>query len=87
MVNLALASFLHMYDISTPLNAPVDMTESLGLTNMKATPLEVLITPLLRTFRVLWINDSCLIEFMDRLKYCDDMVFLVFLFHFFDATV
>ena len=45
MVHLALASFLHMYDISTPSNAPVDMTESPGLTNLKATPLEVLITP------------------------------------------
>ncbi|XP_059454115.1 cytochrome P450 CYP82D47-like [Corylus avellana] len=45
MVYFALASFLHMYDISTPLNAPVDMTETPGLTNMKATPLEVLITP------------------------------------------
>ena len=45
MVHLALASFLHMYDISTPLNVKVDMTESFGLTNLKATPLEVLITP------------------------------------------
>ncbi len=45
MVHLALASFIHMYEISTPLNAPVDMTESPGLTNLKATPLEVLITP------------------------------------------
>ena len=45
MVHLALASFLHMYDISTPSNVKVNMTESFGLTNMKATPLEVLITP------------------------------------------
>jgi len=45
MVHLTLASFLHMYDISTPSNAPVDMTGSPGLTNLKATPLEVLITP------------------------------------------
>ena len=45
MVHLALASFLHMYDISTPSNVKVDMTESFGLTNLKATPLEVLITP------------------------------------------
>ena len=48
MVHLALASFLHMYDISTPSNVKVDMTESSGLTNLKATPLEVLITPRLR---------------------------------------
>ena len=45
MVHLALASFLHMYGISTPSNVKVDMTESFGLTNLKATPLEVLITP------------------------------------------
>ena len=45
MVHLALASFLHMYDMSTPSNVKVDMTESFGLTNLKATPLEVLITP------------------------------------------
>jgi cytochrome P450 len=45
MVHLVLTSFLHMYDISMPSNAPVDMTESLGLMNLKATPLEVLITP------------------------------------------
>ena len=45
MVHLALASFLHIYDISTPSNVKVDMTESSGLTNLIATPLEVLITP------------------------------------------
>ncbi|EXB51033.1 Cytochrome P450 82A3 [Morus notabilis] len=45
MVQFTLASFLQAFDISTPLNAPVDMTESFGLTNTKATPLEVLITP------------------------------------------
>ncbi|XP_023894904.1 cytochrome P450 CYP82D47 [Quercus suber] len=45
MVHFALASFLHMYDISTPSNVKVDMTESFGLTNLKATSLEVLITP------------------------------------------
>ena len=45
MVHLALASFLHMYDISIPSDAKVDMTETVGLTNNKATPLEVLIKP------------------------------------------
>nr|XP_023894899.1 cytochrome P450 82A3-like [Quercus suber] len=45
MVPLALASFLHVYDISMPLDAKVDMTETTGLTNHKATPLEVLIKP------------------------------------------
>ena len=59
MVHLALASFLQMYDISIPFyqkkkkkndisipsNAKVDTTETVGLTNNKATPLEVLIKP------------------------------------------
>jgi cytochrome P450 len=45
MVCLALASFLHMYEISTPSNAPVDMSERFGLTTIRATPLEVLVTP------------------------------------------
>jgi cytochrome P450 len=45
MVQLALASFLHMYEISALSNAPVDMSERFGLTSIKATPLEVLITP------------------------------------------
>lgn len=45
MVNFSLASFVHAFDISTPSDALVDMTESFGLTNLKATPLEVLVTP------------------------------------------
>jgi cytochrome P450 len=45
MLHLALASFLHMFEISSPSNAPVDMSERFGLTNIKATPLDVLITP------------------------------------------
>jgi hypothetical protein len=34
-----------MYEISAPSNAPVDMMERFGLTNIKATPLEVLVIP------------------------------------------
>lgn len=45
MVSLSLASFLHAFEISTPLDAPVDMTESSGMTNLKATPLDVLVKP------------------------------------------
>ncbi|XP_062098339.1 cytochrome P450 CYP82D47-like [Humulus lupulus] len=45
MVPFTLASFLHAFLITTPQNAPVDMTESFGLTNIKATPLNVMITP------------------------------------------
>ena len=46
MVQFTLASFLHAFQVSTLSgNAPIDMTESFGLTNVKATPLEVLIKP------------------------------------------
>jgi len=45
MLNLVLARLLHEFELSTPDDKPVDMTESAGLTVAKATPLEVLITP------------------------------------------
>ncbi|PRQ20001.1 putative cytochrome P450 [Rosa chinensis] len=46
MVQFTLASFLHAFQVSTLSdNAPIDMTESFGLTNVKATPLAVLIKP------------------------------------------
>ncbi|KAJ7958087.1 Cytochrome P450 family protein [Quillaja saponaria] len=41
LVQLSLATFLHSFDISTPLGAPVDMAQSFGLTNMKTNPLHV----------------------------------------------
>ncbi|XP_056685002.1 cytochrome P450 CYP82D47-like [Spinacia oleracea] len=40
-----LANLLHGFDISTPSDKAVDMTEGLGMTNLKATPLEVLLSP------------------------------------------
>ncbi|CAK7328144.1 unnamed protein product [Dovyalis caffra] len=45
MVHLTLATFLQRFQISTPENAPIDMIESFGLTNLKATPLEALLSP------------------------------------------
>ncbi|XP_010264712.1 PREDICTED: cytochrome P450 CYP82D47-like [Nelumbo nucifera] len=45
VVHLALARLLHAFHLHTPSGAPVDMTESFGLTNLKATPLEVLLLP------------------------------------------
>lgn len=45
MVHFTLASLLHCYEFSRPDDAEIDMTESPGLTNMKATPLEVCVTP------------------------------------------
>ncbi|XVF61917.1 hypothetical protein PTKIN_Ptkin08bG0173400 [Pterospermum kingtungense] len=45
VIHLPLASLLHSFEVDTPCNEPVDMTESPGLSNVKATPLEVLLTP------------------------------------------
>ncbi|XP_042501979.1 demethylepipodophyllotoxin synthase-like [Macadamia integrifolia] len=45
VVPLVLAHLLHGFELATPSDVPVDMTESSGLTNLKATPLEVLVTP------------------------------------------
>ncbi|XP_052302867.1 cytochrome P450 CYP82D47-like [Populus trichocarpa] len=45
VVNLALATLLHGFDIETLDDAPIDMTETGGITNIKATPLEALLTP------------------------------------------
>ena len=42
VMQLALANLIHGFDLSTISNDPVDMSESSGLTNLKATPLEVL---------------------------------------------
>ena len=49
VVHLTLARLLHSFDVASPSNQVVDMTESFGLTNLKATPLEVLLTPRLDT--------------------------------------
>jgi hypothetical protein len=40
---------LHAFEITTPSNEPVDMTEKVGLNNMKSTPLEIHLTPRLPT--------------------------------------
>ncbi|XP_043697641.1 cytochrome P450 CYP82D47-like isoform X2 [Telopea speciosissima] len=45
VLHLGLARLLHGFEFATPSNAPVDMTESQGLTNLKATPLQVLLSP------------------------------------------
>ncbi|XP_042495640.1 cytochrome P450 CYP82D47-like [Macadamia integrifolia] len=45
VLHLGLARLLHEFEFATPSNLPVDMTESPGLTNIKATPLEVLLNP------------------------------------------
>ncbi|KAG7545690.1 Cytochrome P450 superfamily [Arabidopsis suecica] len=45
MVQYILARFLHSFDVVRPSSEYVDMTGSNGLVNLKATPLEVFITP------------------------------------------
>ncbi|KAF8024316.1 hypothetical protein BT93_F1490 [Corymbia citriodora subsp. variegata] len=45
LISLSLAAILHGFDITTLADEPVDMAEAIGMTNLKATPLEVLVTP------------------------------------------
>jgi len=45
VTQLTLATLLHAFEIATPSDEPVDMTEKVGLTNLKATSLEVNLTP------------------------------------------
>ncbi|XP_027359631.1 cytochrome P450 CYP82D47-like [Abrus precatorius] len=49
VVLLTLARLLHSFNVASPSNQVIDMTESVGLTNLKATPLQVLLTPRLDT--------------------------------------
>ncbi|KAI7754017.1 hypothetical protein M8C21_013621 [Ambrosia artemisiifolia] len=44
-LHIVLATLLQNFDISTPNGAPIDMSVTAGLTNPKATPLEVLVSP------------------------------------------
>ncbi|KAF2582069.1 hypothetical protein F2Q68_00006695 [Brassica cretica] len=48
MVQYILARLLQSFDVVRPSSQEVDMTENSGLLNLKATPLEVFITPRLR---------------------------------------
>lgn len=45
MIHLTLANFLHSYEIFNKPNEVIDMREALGMTNEKATPLEILVKP------------------------------------------
>ncbi|KAG8632548.1 cytochrome P450 CYP82D47 [Manihot esculenta] len=50
VLNLTLASFLHAFEVETLSESPIDMSESAGLTNSKATPVEVFVTPRLPAY-------------------------------------
>ncbi|XP_068655749.1 xanthotoxin 5-hydroxylase CYP82C4-like [Aristolochia californica] len=45
VINLTLARLLHGFDMETPSGQPVDMSEDLGVSLPKATPLHVVLTP------------------------------------------
>ncbi|KAI3927281.1 hypothetical protein MKW92_009718 [Papaver armeniacum] len=45
VVHLALGRLVHGFNLKAPSDAPIDMTESVGFTNIKATPLELILTP------------------------------------------
>ncbi|OVA10807.1 Cytochrome P450 [Macleaya cordata] len=45
LLRLILARLIHGFEFDTPSDAPMDMSESVGLTNVKTTPVEVLVTP------------------------------------------
>ncbi|XP_022768843.1 cytochrome P450 CYP82D47-like [Durio zibethinus] len=45
VLQLSLVNLLQAFEITTPLDQPVDMVGGAGLTNLKATPLEVILTP------------------------------------------
>ncbi|KAF8034241.1 hypothetical protein BT93_C0509 [Corymbia citriodora subsp. variegata] len=45
LMSLSLAALLHGFDVTTLADEPVDMAEAIGMTNLKATPLEVLAAP------------------------------------------
>ena len=45
IIQLTLASLIHGFEFFPPLNEKIDMSESFGLTNEKANPLEAFLTP------------------------------------------
>ncbi|KAL3509884.1 hypothetical protein ACH5RR_029285 [Cinchona calisaya] len=45
MLHFVLANLLHSFDISTPFDEAIDMTEAAGLVNHKVIPLQVLLAP------------------------------------------
>ncbi|KAK4781649.1 hypothetical protein SAY86_015751 [Trapa natans] len=45
LLGLSLASFLHAFDVRTPEDRAVDMKEANGMSNLKVSPLDVLVTP------------------------------------------
>lgn len=52
MTQLVLAALLHAFEVST--DGPVDMTASYGLTNIKTTPLQVLVKPRLSDLSLIY---------------------------------
>jgi hypothetical protein len=55
-MQLTLATLLQAFEIATPLEEPVDMTEKVGINNQKTTPVEVHLTPRLPTQLYAWFD-------------------------------
>ncbi|KAF2324462.1 hypothetical protein GH714_014467 [Hevea brasiliensis] len=49
VLQLTLATLLQGFDIENPTSEPLDMSESIGLTNLRATPLECFLNPRLQS--------------------------------------
>ncbi|KAG2666511.1 hypothetical protein I3760_15G065100 [Carya illinoinensis] len=47
LIQLTIATFLHAFEISTPSDEPINMVEKFGIASIKATPLEIHLTPCL----------------------------------------
>jgi len=50
IMQLTPATLLHGFDIVSHDGKPTDMLEQIGLTNIKASPLQVILTPRLSTY-------------------------------------
>ncbi|PPS19222.1 hypothetical protein GOBAR_AA01337 [Gossypium barbadense] len=50
VLELVLASVVQGFELKTPLEEAVDMSEAIGMTNSKATPLQLLVTPRLPSY-------------------------------------
>lgn len=53
VMELTVGNLLHWFEFETPSNDPIDMSEVVGLTSPKATPLEVHITPRIPIYKLL----------------------------------
>ncbi|KAJ7961692.1 Cytochrome p450 [Quillaja saponaria] len=65
LLHFTLATFLHSFEISSPIGAPVNMPETFGVTNLKSTLLQVLVKP--RLLQIFTPNDVIVLWGFPRL--------------------